>query len=84
MRKERNVAHEDQIVVALDLGEYALQNFLGILPVAAEQFLIGLDHAGRRFEQAFAVRIVARPAQQRPHGFLRLLAAGFFDGAGLV
>jgi microcompartment protein CcmK/EutM len=36
MRKKRDVAHQNQIVVAFDLGEYALQDFLGILPVAAE------------------------------------------------
>jgi len=29
MREKRNVAHEDKVVISLNLGEDALQNLLG-------------------------------------------------------
>ncbi len=59
-----------------DFAEGAAKNLLRGLAVAAENFLIGLHHAARRVEKAFAVRVVADPCDQRARGSLRLFARG--------
>src|SRR3546814_15843044 len=43
----------------------SLQEVEGVHGVAFEEFLVGLHHAVRRAQQAFARRIVAGPADQR-------------------
>ena len=50
------------------------QDFDGVLEISCEPFLVGADDAIGRAEQTLARGIVARPAQQRAHGLLRLLA----------
>ena len=80
---ERDVAHEDHVVVAFDFLEDAREDFLRVLAVALEELVIGLDHAARRVEQAFAARVLACPAQEHTHRGFRLLAARAF-GRGLL
>jgi hypothetical protein len=77
-----DVAQQHQLVVAADLFERPLQIFPGIGLVAGEQLTIRLHHAARRIEQALAVRVVARPFDERADGGQRLV---FRHGlAGLI
>ena len=71
---EADVAQHDHLVVAVGLLEGSLQDFDGVLEISCEPFLVGADDAIGRAEQTLARGIVARPAQQRAHGLLRLLA----------
>ena len=89
-RLEADVAQHDDFVVAAGLLEGALEIFARIVVIAGEPFLIGAGDARRRGQQAFAVRIVAGPADERAHRGLGLgprrlggLAdAGRFAGCG--
>ena len=59
VRVKRNVAHQHHVVVAAGLRERAVEDFVGAVAIAAEQFLIGRHDPARRIEQALAGRIVA-------------------------
>jgi len=59
-----DVLEDDELVVAADLAEGALQIGLRIAPIAGEQLLVGAHHAGRGVEQPLAVRVVAGPLDQ--------------------
>ena len=66
--------HQHEVVVAAGLAEGAVEHLHRAFAVALVDFLIGADHALGRFEQAFAVGIVAGIGDQRAHGGFRLLA----------
>ena len=76
VRIERDVAHQHHVLVAADLLEGRRQHLGRIVAVAGIKLLVGLHDATRRIAQALAVRIVARPGDQRPHRRLGLLARG--------
>ncbi len=62
-----DVAEHDQLVIAANLFEGALQIGAWLLAIAGEQFAVGARDAGGGFQQTFAVGIVARPADQGAH-----------------
>ena len=74
MRFEPDIAHDDDLVVAVHFLEGALQQHLRILSVTAEPFLVGARHASGRAFEPFAHRIVAGPADQRAHRVFGLIA----------
>src|SRR5664279_4897790 len=74
MRRKWDVAHENQIVVAVDFLEDAGKHVRGVCLVAGKEFLEGLDDAFWRVAQSFPRGIVAAPAQKHPHRRLSLLA----------
>ncbi len=74
-----NVAHQDDIVIAADLGEGRFQNRCRALIVAGEKFGIGVDHAARGVEQPFAIGVVAGPCDERAHRRFGFLPAGAVD-----
>src|ERR1700733_9356761 len=74
MRLEADVAQTHDFVVTAGLLESAFEVFARIVVVAGKPFLIGAHHARRRGAQAFAIRIVAGPLDERADGGLRLLA----------
>jgi hypothetical protein len=76
MGRERDVADEDDVVIALDLLEGAVERLRRILVVAGIELLIRADHAVGRACQPFAGGVVAGPADQGADGFLRFGAAG--------
>jgi hypothetical protein len=67
--KNGNVLDEHDVVIAGDFLEGAAEFFFGVLPIAREQLLVGLDHALGGVEQAFPGHVIANPAQQRANGF---------------
>src|SRR5690606_15558473 len=71
---ELDVAQHDHLVVAGDLLEGARHVLVRIQAVAAEPLRVGVDHAPRRVEQAFARRILAGPLQQGAHRVFGLRA----------
>ena len=76
---DADIAQHDDLVIAFGLGKGPVQELHRIDGIAGEEFLIGAHHPGRRFAQAFAVRIVAGPAQQGADcrfGFLARRAPG--------
>ena len=75
MRDEGNVADEDQVLVAVDVVEDPRQMLAGVLAVAGEQFLVGLDHPARGVEQPLAIGIVAGPGDQGADRRLGLVAS---------
>src|SRR6185295_7330631 len=76
MRHKADVAQDNHFVVAGDLLERAVQVLVGVLVIAREPLLVGAHDAGRCIQQSFAARIVAGPADERPHGLLGLGAGG--------
>src|SRR3546814_6198326 len=68
MRLERNVAQQHDPVIAADLLEGARQMDRGILVIALAIFLPSTRDAARRIAQALALRVVARPFDQRAYG----------------
>src|SRR6185437_10382443 len=88
MALEADVLQDDHLVVAVGLLEGALQELVGVAAIAREILLEGAHHPRRRALQALALRIIARPAQQRAHRRLRLgprrarelIAAFWLDG----
>jgi hypothetical protein len=74
MRLEADVAQHDDLVVAVDLLERALEEGLGVLSVAAEPFLISAGDPRWRGGEALAIRVVAGPTDQCAHGGLGLRA----------
>ncbi len=71
---ETDAAQHDHLVIAFDLLEGLLQDRLGVLVVAAEILFERARHAGRRFLQAIARRVVAGPADDRLERFLDFAA----------
>jgi hypothetical protein len=71
-----DVLHQHDVVIAGDFLESAAEDLVRIHAVAGEHLAIGIGDALRGFQQAFAVRIVAGPPDQRANGGLRLLARG--------
>src|SRR5690606_9036274 len=57
-----------------DFLERALQVVARVVGIAAEPVGVGLHYPLRRIEQAFALRVVAGPAQQGAHRRLGLCA----------
>jgi len=78
---EADVAQHHDLVVALHLFEGALQDLGRVVLVAGKELLVGAHDAVRCAEQALAIGIVARPAQQDADRFLRLLARRACYGA---
>src|SRR5918993_778905 len=64
MALERNVLQQHDLVIAADLVEGPAEVDRRVLLVAASIFLPRLGNTPRRIEQAFAVGIVARPADE--------------------
>ncbi len=73
---KRYIAKEDRFIIIPDFLKGAQQMESGVLPVAAKPFPIGAEHASRRFRQAFAARVISRPSNERPNGFL-CVGAGY-------
>ena len=71
-----NVLKKNHILVRADLIETFLEIIFRVLPIAAEKLLIALHNAPRRVAQILALRIIARPCDERAHRLLRLRAAG--------
>ena len=80
VRVERDVAHQHEIVIGADLAEGAVEHVGRQLAISAVKLVVGVDDAPRRVEQAFAVGIVARIGDQRPHRGQRVLARGLGRG----
>ena len=76
MRLKADIAQHDHLVIAFDLFEGTLKENDRIVGIAGKPILIGPRHPRRRIAQAFAVRIIARPAQQRSHGRFCLFSGG--------
>jgi hypothetical protein len=66
MALEGNSSEHDHFIVSFDLLEGLLQEQGGVLCVAGKVLFEGARDAGRSFEQAGAIRIVAGPADDRP------------------
>jgi hypothetical protein len=62
MRLEADVLQQDDLVVAGNLLEGAMQQRHGVFAVAVEEFFIGAHHPVGSAEQPFARRVVAGPA----------------------
>jgi hypothetical protein len=75
-----DAAQHDHVVVALHVLEGARQLLGRIAVIAGEPLAIGLDDAFGGVQQAFAVRIVAGPGQQGPHGGHGLVFGGALGG----
>src|SRR5436309_2744687 len=65
MRLERDALQEDDLVIAADLLKGAAEVDRRVLLIALGIFLPRPGNAAGRVEQAFAVRIIAGPADQR-------------------
>ena len=76
MRLERDVLQQHDLVIAADLLEGAAEMVRRILGIAARIFLPGARDPRRRVEQALAVGIVARPADQGAHRLLDVVGHG--------
>src|SRR5207248_2740512 len=70
VRLGRDVAQHDHLVVAADFLEGAPEVRGRIDPVARKPVEVGVDDPVRGIAQAFAVGILARPAQERAHRLL--------------
>ena len=69
VRLERDVLQQHDLVIAADFLEGAAKMLRGIFLIAARIFPPRARDAPRRIEQAFAVGVVAGPADQRPDRF---------------
>ena len=76
VRFERNIAQDDQFVIAFDFLEGALQELDRILGIPPEPVFVSKDDALWRIAQAFAFGIVARPAKECIDGLFGLFSAG--------
>ena len=72
---EADVAQDDQLIIAADLLEGALEIAAGVGLIAGEQLDVGARHAGGGVEQTFAGHIVARPADQGAHRLFGFILA---------
>ena len=75
MRLDVDVAEHHHVLIALDFLEGAGEFLVGVDLVAFEEFLVGAHNAAGRVYQAFAIRVVASPGDQRAHGGFGFLAA---------
>ena len=82
VRLERDALEQHDIVVAADLLEGAIEMVRGILAVTAAIFLPCARDALGGVEQAFAGRIVARPADQRLDRLRDIVGDGDLGGRG--
>src|SRR5215207_1012912 len=80
---ERNIAQDDDLVVAADFFERSLKDLHRILPIALEPLFVGANDASWRVEEPFALWMLARPADQGPHGLFGLAPARAFLGVRL-
>lgn len=71
---EADVVHDDHLVVALDLGEGASQDFGRVLRIAGEEFFVGAHDPRGRIDEPLAARFVAGPADKGAYGVFRRLA----------
>ena len=76
MTLEANAAQHHHLVITVNLLERFLQDLGGILAIAAKVFLERANDARRRIDQAFALGIVARPANDGAYRGLDLGALG--------
>ena len=67
VRFEPDVAQQDHFIVASDFLEGAVKIFAGIFEVAGKPFFVGANNAGRRATQAFPVRVIPGPLDERSH-----------------
>ncbi len=74
-----DVAHEDDVAIALDLLENPVEHRGRVLVVAGIELPERLHDPGRGFAQALAVGIVPGPAQESAHGGLGFLTARTID-----
>ena len=74
VRRKRNLADENHIVVAVNFLEDAVEHARRVLLVSGKELFIGLDDPFGRVAETLARGIVAGPAQKNPHGRLGLLA----------
>ena len=81
VRDETDVLQDHQFVITADLFEGALQIFARVGMIALKQLAIGFGHALWRVQQAFAVGIVARPADQGTDGGFGLFLR---DALGMI
>jgi hypothetical protein len=72
---EADVPQDDQLVIAADLLEGALEIAPRVGLVAREQLNVRARHAGRRVQQAFTGDIVPRPADQGAHSLFGFVLA---------
>ena len=79
MRVKRNVAHEDHVIVAVNIAENLVEYIFRLLAVTFEEFLIGFDDPLGGFKQALTCRVIACPEQQCSNSIHCLFAAWFFD-----
>jgi len=84
MALELDVAQHDQLVVAGDLLEGALEVFARLVGIAAEPVAVGIDDALGRVQQSLARRVLAGPAQQRANGVLGLVAINTVAGVAVA
>src|ERR1700694_3109813 len=77
---EPDIAQQHNFVVAADLLEGSLQILPGILEITRKPLFIGADHAGRRSDQSFAIRIGSRPTNERAYGIFGGRARRSVDG----
>src|SRR6185312_831757 len=75
-RLQRNVAQQDDVVVAVDFLERAAEQGIGVLLVARKPLLVGARDARRRVPQTLTRGLVARPADQGAHCRLGFGARG--------
>jgi glycine cleavage system pyridoxal-binding protein P len=83
VREERNIADDNDIVVAAEILKGPFERFQRLLAVARRELFIGVGDALRRVEEAVARGIVAGPRDQRPDSLFGLgtgRAAGFGRG----
>src|SRR5690606_26728575 len=64
MAGEGDIAHEDDVVIAADLPEDAVEDAVGLFAIAGVEFLVGADDAAGRLQQALATGVVAGPGDE--------------------
>jgi hypothetical protein len=69
---ERDSTQRDRIIVSTDFLECARKALYGALGVAGEPFTVGPEDASGSVDQAFAIRIIADPADECPYSVLCL------------
>ena len=76
MRMERNVAQQDDFVIASDFLERALQVHRRVFLIARAVLLPRAAIAGGSVDQPFALRVITGPAQQGADRFLNFVRNG--------
>ena len=75
-----DISQQHDLVVSTHLFEGSLQVLSWVLEISRKPLFIGAHNARRSAHQSFAVRVIARPTNQRAHCILRLLAWGSLKG----